>query len=62
MRSPYRTRRPVQIRSTRQPFGMGPQVTNGMTGLPIPRSLAVRQRGQWVNPKKSGELDKPQSW
>lgn len=48
-RSPARRRTFPKVRRIERPFGMGPQVKDQVSGVPIPLSLAVRQRGGWVS-------------
>lgn len=44
-------------------FGMGPKVTDAVNGDPIPKRLAVKQRGGWVSVFwPDGSRDKPDSY
>lgn len=62
-RSPARKRPIRRIRTHGKWLHMGPQVTDAVSGWPIPKRLTITQRGVPVaRDYKDGSRDRPDSW
>jgi hypothetical protein len=62
-RSPARKQPVPRNRTPGFEVGMGPKVNDAVSGIPIPKKLAVKQRGGWVDRKwAQGSRDKPDSY
>jgi len=62
MRARRQTLRP-RCRGGNRWLGYGPHVTDAVSGLPIPKKIAVKQRGGYVDRRWSeGSRDKPDSY